>query len=281
MKFLFAMGAIIGVLAILAITAAGIGQMRWNRGTQDAVRSLRGNAEPAPDILWSPEMTDTLPAPVARYFRFALLPGRPLPRSTTLDQVGEFLTKPDGNWSPFTAIEHLSTRPPGFVWDASIGTAPLITVRVRDGYRDGHGKMLARVAGLLTVAEGRDTPELAQGALARYLAEAVWIPTALLPGEGLAWVPLDDSTARATLADRGNAVSVDFHFDPDGRVVRVSGMRYRDVDGQGVLTPWEGQFGDYRAVEGMMVPARGSVSWLLPEGRYTYWKGSVVGWEFQ
>ena len=281
MKFLLATGVIIGALAILVITAAGLGQLRWNRATQEAVRALRADTTPALPVVWNPAMTDTLPAPVRRYFRFALTPGRPLPATARLAQVGEFLTKPGGKWSPFTAIEHFSVTPPGFVWDASIGTAPLVTIRVRDEYRDGHGGMVARVAGLLKVAEGRDTPELAQGALVRYLAEAVWLPPALLPAEGLAWEPVDDSTARATLSDHGNRVSVDFHFDPEGRIVRISGMRYRDVDGAGVLTPWSGEFADYREVNGMMVPERGSVAWLLPEGRYTYWKGTIVDWNYR
>ena len=281
MKFLLALGIIVGVLAILVITAAGIGQLRWNRATQDAVGLLRAGVDPAAGSIWNPEMTDTLPPPVRRYFRFALTPGQPSINSARLDQVGEFLARPDGKWSPFTAFEHFTAHPPAFVWDASIGSAPLVTVRVRDGYRDGHGMMVARVAGLLKVAEGGDTPELAQGALARYLAEAVWIPTALLPRSELGWEPVDDSTARATLTDRGVSVTVDFHFDVDGRVVGISGMRHRDVEGRGVPTPWEGWFGDYRRVEGMMVPAQASVSWVLPEGRYTYWKGTVVGWRFE
>jgi hypothetical protein len=50
------------------------------------------------------------------------------------------------------------------------------------------------------VARAADTPDLASSAAARGIAEAaLWVPAALLPGEGVAWEPLDDRRARAVV----------------------------------------------------------------------------------
>jgi hypothetical protein len=110
----------------------------------------------------------------------------------------------------------------------------------------------------------------------RYLAEAAWYPTVLLPSAGVAWTAVDGRTARATLTDHGVTVALDFHFGRHGEVARVSGERYRDVDGRGVPTPWEALLVDYARHGRMIIPTAGEVAWLLPEGRHAYWRGRVV-----
>jgi hypothetical protein len=269
-------GTVAGGLAASAATAA-VGALLWNRETARAAGQLI--APPAPNGVaparYSRDQLEGLPAPVARYFDFALTPGQRLVRRAHFRQAGDFSTRP-GSWSRFTAEQDFSVRPPGFVWDATIRMVPLAPVRVRDSYLAGEGAMYARAAALVTVANQRGTPEIASGALMRYLAESVWLPTALLPTEGVSWEAIDDSTARATLADGSTTVSVDVHFGVAGEVVRVSAMRYRDVKGRPVLTPWEVQLRDYARVGGMMIPQAGEVAWLLPEGPQPYWRGRVV-----
>src|SRR6187549_2880476 len=48
------------------------------------------------------------------------------------------------------------------------------------------------------VADQHATRELALGELQRFLAEAPWMPTLLLPGQNVGWEEIDDASARAT-----------------------------------------------------------------------------------
>jgi hypothetical protein len=187
-------------------------------------------------------------------------------------QSGMFAAKRDV-WSAFTATEHFSTEPRAFLWEARIAVAPLVAVHVRDTYSHGVGVMHGELAAVLTVVDQRGTREMASASLHRYLAEAPWFPTALLPAEGVRWEPVDDRTAIASITDCGVTVRMEVHFGPRGEIVRVRADRYRDVDGKAVLTPWQGSFDDYERVAGMMVPTRSEVGWLLPEGWYPYWRG--------
>ena len=284
MKHWARVGAVaVGGLAAGAAAAAAAGGLLWDRDTARAVRRLGSTAtdpgaEPA---RFSPDRLAGLPAPVRRYFEFALAPGRPLVRRARLTQLGEFLSRPEGPWSPFTAVEHFSVTPPGFVWDASIKIAPLVSVRVRDSYLEGEGAMLGKLGGLVPVVDVHGGAEIAEAALQRYLAEAVWLPTALLPGTGVAWTAVDDTTARATLADRGTSAWIEFRFAPGGEIAATSTERYRAVDGKPVLTPWVGRFWGYERVQGMTVPREGEVAWVLPEGRLPYWRGRVTGFAFE
>jgi hypothetical protein len=262
-------------------TAVGLGmlaaaQLLWGVATRDAMRELRESStvRELPARFDLAEVRE-LPAPVVRYFAFALSPGQPIPAGARLLQHGTFAMRPN-EWSSFSAVEEFVVGPPGFVWDARISMKPFGSVRVRDRYRDADGSMLAKFAALVPVVDQRGTPEMAMASLQRYLAEAPWLPTALLPSAGVVWSAIDDSTARASLVDRGVSAAIDVHFAPTGEIVRVTAMRYRDVDGHPVLTAWEGRAFDYQRVNGMMVPLRNEVGWHLPDGWTPYWRAETV-----
>ena len=220
-----------------------------------------------------------LPAPVARYLAFALSPGQRIIARAHLRSSGTFAAKPNA-WAPFIADQEVGTSPPMFVWNARIAMMPLLPVRVRDRYVGGEGSMRAAVAGLIPIVNQHGTPELAAASLQRFLAEAVWYPTALLPGDELSWSAIDDRSARVTLIDARTTVSLDVTFGSAGEIETVSAMRYRDVKGTPVLTPWVGHHRDYTRLSGMMIPTSGEVAWVLPTGPERYWRGRLVAATF-
>ncbi|HKG92399.1 MAG TPA: DUF6544 family protein [Gemmatimonadaceae bacterium] len=271
-------GLLMGGAATAAAATIGVAGALWNRETAWTV--FRLDRELATQARYTREQLAELPAPVRRYFDFALTPGQPLVRHARLLQTGTFALRPD-RWAPFTAVEDFAVWPPGFVWDARIRMAPLVTIRVRDSYADGEGAMRGRIAGLVPVVNQGGSAEMAVASLLRWLAEAPWLPTALLPSAEMRWDAVDDSTARATLTDGGTTVSMDVHFGALGEIARISAMRHRDVNGTPMLTPWEGRFRDYARVEGMMVPREGEVGWVLPDGWLPYWRGRIVRAEYR
>jgi hypothetical protein len=274
-----AAGGIVGGAA----AAAAVGGFLWDRSTARAVeRLLSGRSAPHPRV-FSREEIEGLPDPVVRYFEFALSPGQPLIRSGRFEQRAEFrIGGLDSRWKPLSAVQYVSTDPPGFVWDAALRMAPLLTVRIRDAYLAGAGAMQARVAALLPVMDQRSSPELAAGALHRYLAEAVWLPTALLPSQGIEWEAVDAGTARATLTVAGVKASLEFHFGADGAIVRAyTPARHREVDGAYLPTPWVCSYTSTAEVHGMHVPTEGEVAWILPEGRMPCWRGRISGHTYE
>ncbi len=270
-------------IIIAFVAALAIAGFRWRAKTAHLVAHLNARsadlAAPPAAFSTSAAHIDTLPAPVARYFRAVLREGQPSPRRWRLTQEGEFLIDAERRrWGPFTATQHVVAEPPGFVWDARIHMAPGLAANVRDGFVNGTGTMRASLGGVLQLASVEGTPEIAAGALHRYLAEAVWCPTALLPSPHLSWTPLDESSARATLTAGGTTVWLDFRFRAtDGLVESVyTPERSRDVSGLGVPTPWQGRFSDYEERGGMRIPLAGEVEWVLPDGPQVYWRGRIT-----
>jgi hypothetical protein len=273
---------VLGGLAGAALGATAIGALRWTRSTARWTRQLAAHEKPpgpGETAAVALEQLAGLSEPAERYFAFALTRGQPRVRRARLEQVGELAVRA-GAWRPFTAVEHFTVRPPGFLWDAHVRMAPLIAARVRDSYLAGIGATEARLAGLIPPANLRGTPEIAAGALLRYFAEAVWFPTALLPTERLFWEPVDADTARITLTDEGITVTLDVHLGPRGDIVRATAMRHRMIDGAAVLTPWVCHYRDYARTAGMMIPTAGEVEWLLPDGPLPYWRGRIISVEY-
>jgi len=268
--------------AISAAATMAIGKFKWDRSVAKMVARLRFNLpELAPEEFRLYDIA-RLPAPVRRYFCFALQPGQALIQEARITESGQFrLGGIDAKWSPFTAEQHFTGGLPGFVWNARIQMGPLVSVRVCDSYILGMGAMQARIASLIPVIDVSGERELAAGALHRYLAEAVWLPTALLPCLGVEWEPIDDRTARATLTNHDISVSLDFEFAESGEIVRsYTPQRSRAVDGVWVPTPWACHYGEYGRVGEMMVPRQGEAQWLLPEGTLSYCRLRVNEIEF-
>ena len=93
----------------------------------------------------------------------------------------------------------------------------------------------------------------------------------------------DDASARATLTDGDNSVTLLFAFDERGLIRSVSAEgRGRTVGDRIVRTPWQGRFWNYEARGGMKVPLDGEVAWLPPGGEKPYWRGHTerIGHEF-
>jgi len=152
---------------------------------------------------------------------------------------------------------------------------------VRDAYVAGQGSMQAKILSLVTVVDEREKAELNAGALQRYLAEAVWFPTALLPSEEVKWRAIDNSRALATLTDSGTTVSLEFHFNDVGEIKGVfTPGRYREVNGKYESAPWAGHFRNYKERDGMRIPVEGDVEWQLPGRSFPYWKGRIVEVEY-
>jgi len=270
------------VLISAGVAAAGgaalaYGGHRWRRQSASEVELLEWSQRRSTRLGFDDSSLEGLPPAVARYFRRVLRPGQAVVRGVRLGQSGRFRTDQKADkWQPFTATQVFSAVPPAFVWDARIRFAPGVHVHVRDSYRAGIGTMRGEVMGLVPVASAHGTPEMAAGALQRYLAEAMWFPTRLLPGDGIAWTSRDDTSAAVTLADGATEAALEFHFDASGDLVRTyTPARYREVKGRFEPTPWEGVVLAIEERGGMRIPVEVEVAWHLPSGRFPYYRGRL------
>ena len=264
--------------AVIAIGVAIIlfrARDRWSSDTEDVRQQLEAANIVREDDEFSTRQIEGLPAPVQRYFATVLKNHQPVITHARVGSKGTFnMGEPSASaWKPFTAVQDFYPGAPGFVWDARVRMMPGVNAFVRDAFAGGTGSMFASVVGVVPVADAHGSPEIARGALMRYIAEMPWFPTAMLPGQGVTWTAVSDQRARATLTAGGTTASVEFEFGPDGLMRECRALR--DNDKLHAKLPWGGRYSQWIERDGMKVPGAAEVYWELPTGMFPYWRGTV------
>ena len=271
-------------LVALAIGLRSVGAARWTELVRTHTTQLESGSVGAQGRRPSPARFDAhelegLPPPVQRYFRQVLTDGQPIIAAATLDMTGTMnMSATTEQWKPFTSRQRVVTRRPGFLWDAQVVMFPGLPAHVEDSYIAGHGRLIAKVLGLFTVADSQGVGEIARGEFMRYFAESPWYPTALLPSQGVSWAAVDDASANATLIDGPITLTLLLRFNEAGLIASVRAEARgagAGKDGVMVMLPWDCAFSDYQPQGGMLIPMTGEAAWMRPEGRKVYFVGHV------
>jgi hypothetical protein len=269
-------------LTVIITVALIYGSRRWESATKEMHSKLEAARRSIGRKTYSLDELIGLPAPVQNYFRAVLKDGQPIISAVNVEHSGTFNMSGTGErWKRFTSTQRVIAQRPGFDWEARIEMMPGLTARVHDAYIAGEGILHATLFGLVSLVNLRGTPEIAQGELMRFLAEAAWYPTALLPSQGVQWSAIDDFSANATLKDGETALTLLFRFE-NGLITSVRAeARGRTVAGAVISTPWGGQWSNYELHDGICIPTEGEVAWLLPEGPKPYWRGRITSLRYE
>jgi hypothetical protein len=227
-------------------------------GIADWERCLTSSPAPRP---FDEGEIDGLPEPVQRYLTAAISTGSALTTAVGLKMHGQIKV---GRWLPFRARQALNPHR-GFLWTARAGGV----ITGSDRYLDGIGAMDWKVAGLITVARGHG-PDISRSAAGRGGAEAVWVPTALLPRFGVTWSAADQAhiTARYSLGE--TLVEVTYSLEADGRIRSLVFDRWGDPDNTGTFAwhPFGGAITGYRTFGGLSIPSAGQLGWHFGTDRW-------------
>ncbi|MBI5100402.1 MAG: hypothetical protein HZB33_00995 [Nitrospirae bacterium] len=243
---------------------------------QREVRQITEGTASAPVQVFTYNQLKGLPGPVQNYFKNVLKDGRENIRSVRLKQTGEFRAKESDRWVPLEAEQYYAIESPSFVWHGRLKPTPYTWIESRDVYHKGRGFMEGKLLSAfpLMFDSGR---ELELSSLARFLSEAPWYPTALLPREDLQWKGLDSHSAMAVISDAGYSVSAVFTFGDNGEITKVStDDRYRNINGKKERMSWTAHYKNYQEINGVKIPTEIEAEWNLQKGDFQYAKLKVT-----
>ena len=203
--------------------------------------------------LFSEEELAGLPDAVHRYLSGSIASGTPLAQSARLQMRGS--VKQGGWWLPFRAQQILAPLH-GFVWTARVGGILVGS----DRYWHGEGLMEWKFLDVFRVVQAVG-PDLAHSSAGRAGAEAVWVPTAVLPRFGVAWGSIDAHHIEASYRLDAFDLNLRYTLDDDARVRAI------------VLDRWggPGRTGFHRFVheltahstfDGVTIPSAGRAGWF-------------------
>jgi hypothetical protein len=268
-------------LNAVLLLAVALGYARWafDREVQLAVASIQTSAA-SPQTIVDESSLAPLPSPVQRWLRRASVLGKPIVANAHLRQKGRMRTAPDGAWMPVQAEQWIAVSSPAFVWSAQMYPVPGLHIAGRDTLREGRGRMLIKVLSSYTIADAAG-PQIDQGALVRFLAEIVWVPSAAL-ADTIRWSPIDENRATATLGQGGTSVSATFEFSPEGDPRTIRADRYYTREQGATLEKWRiGIDQDsFQVIDGLRIPMKSTVTWELAEGDFEWFQVEIGDLEF-
>jgi len=222
-----------------------------------------------PDTLTT-ESIRHLPPIVALWLTHAGVLNRTFNGAVHLYQQGAMRTGNNSKWMPVKAEQWFSAAVPGFLWSADVKMFPLLHLAGKDTYINSKGHMRISLLSVLPFVNATG-PEIDLSSMIRYLAEIVWFPYAAV-SHYIRWEEVDNLTARATITYGSNSASALFRFNEEGEFISLTAKRYYSAKGKTTLEDWlvETEPGAYQTFEGIRIPNRLQVSWLLKSGRFTW-----------
>lgn len=263
MQFLYTFfGGFLGVLLLLMIGAITVTNIRIRRAFA-RIRKMEKVHHSAHSV--GRHDYASLPSPVSNFFSQIFSENQRTIRFAHIKHTGRFRQRPDDDWYPVRGNAHYAGDEPGFVWKGKFSkkTAHLT-------YLNGQGESFLKFFDSIPLLESSGK-ETSISLLVRYLMEAIWFPTALLPINGVQWTPVDAHSARMTLRNHGISVAVTVFFDENGLISQMETYdKFRDFKNHFEKSRFIMKCSNYRESDGIKIPMNLQFIWALPEGDFQY-----------
>ena len=269
-------GILIGFLFLAMLVTLEV-----KRNVKKGIRKLREMSIGSPTIFSVESSIAECPAPVQRYLRKALSNNQRMIHFVKLKQIGEYRTSLDGDWSPMRADAHYLATRPGFIWKARFGGGIIPSKIAWLELLEGKGFGSVKFLGLFTLLNPSGY-EADTSLLARYLTEAIWFPTALLPASLLSWKAIDDHSAEATVHYGSNHISAVFVFDEHDDVKYITTEdKYRDFRSSFQKERFTLLCNNYQSFQGIRIPTEVDFVWNLKDGDFCYGKYKITSMHYE
>lgn len=237
----------------------------------EVLKELEHAASSEKDILKEEDLKG-LPAPVQKYLKYVGVVGKEKVRNFRVTFEGEFKTDKSKDWSKMKAQQYTdlidTTRL--FFMQLKVFGLPVTGFHK---YADGKAVMLGKVAGLVTVIDGKG-PEMDEGETVTVFNDMCMMAPASLIDKRIEWETVDPLTVKASFNNNGIKISAVLYFNDKGELINfVSEDRYYSPTGKTYeKVKWSTPIKDYKDFNGIRISSGGEAVWSFPEEDFSYGK---------
>jgi hypothetical protein len=216
-----------------------------------------------------------LPAAVRSYMRFCgVSASQPKDWAFCIGWRGRFRLAANRPWMPIEAVQYDLRFPVARIFHMKARMKGILPVLARDTYANGRGHMLAKVADLVTVADGTG-PELDQSELVTWLNDCILFAPSMLLGSATRWSQVDERAFNVSFSDHRCTVTARVSIDERGAPVNfeTTDRFLNDPDDPThplIRAGWSTPVESWQRIGSRDYPARANATWHLASGEYTY-----------
>ncbi len=208
-----------------------------------------------------------LPAPVQGYLRYTRSMGKPKITDFSVHMHGEMRQDETGKWFSFTSEQYNAIAKPSRLFFMKAHVKGLPTAGYH-AYQNDDALMLIKVLSFLPVVDIQEE-RLFQAETVTYLNDLCIMAPAALIDERFRWESIDDLNAQVHFKNQGVEIAAVLEFAEDGRLINFRSNDRTDINRRDKI-PFSTPIGDYREMNGRLLPAYGEAIWHYPEGDFTY-----------
>jgi hypothetical protein len=174
------------------------------------------------------------------------------------------------------ASQIISTSP-GFIWKATIGKG-LSSFSGADYYHQNKGRMRFSLGGLIPVIDAQNE-NIKRSAAGRLAGEyALWLPSALLPQNGVSWQAISDCSIQANFKIDNEPIALTLTIDNDGKLREISLPRWGDKtkDGNWQYIPFAGKVESAKTFSGYTIASQITAGWWFGTDNYSAFFQSAI-----
>lgn len=228
---------------------------------QDKIESLRQNDDSITVAKFDYSQIKGLPLVVQKYFRLNIERGVFEARYIKFKQTSEIRSDENAQWKELNAEQFYSVIEPGYVWNASFQMSELLWLRNIETYVKGKSKIIFKLFSSVNMGE-HFGQELDQSSLARFLTEAVFFPSRLLPSKHLFWSGINSQKAKVTLKYYDLSVSATCYFNTLGEIIKIeTDDRYKTTKSGIKKAKYIVHYSKYKSFVGYSVPTASEAEW--------------------
>ncbi len=216
-KWIYGFVVLLLLVAVVIKVLAWQGEKSFKALTEKTLEAFHRDSGLKTEDAYDESDFSTLPKAVRVYLQKAMpKKGVPIGR-VKIEQKGEMRVHDEASFEPFTAVQYVSQGTPRMMWAGSVKYWPLTDLKILTAWiQPGEGETSSFLWGLVPAFK-KTGAEMKAYLMARWLAEAVWYPTALLPSDRISWEPVKSRQpeviqARVRFTDGDMTVSGIFTF---------------------------------------------------------------------
>lgn len=220
----------------------------------------------------------TLPRAIQRYFRLSGFVDQAIAMNADVIWRESYIKlKPNQKWKTLDTLQFNSVNP---IMRTAFMKVNAMFFAGKDYYKHGAATMKGKILNWFTVIDVKGT-EVSQAALITSFCEMM-----LLSGYALQtyveWKEIDEYTVEAILKDADFKVQGTFYFDESGMFSHFkTDDRYFDLgNGSFEKKAFIAKVHSYKQHGSFYQPERVSISWLLDDAPFEYFKGSIERIEY-
>lgn len=219
-----------------------------------------------------------LPGPVKRYLEYVGVVGQPKVHNMRVILKGQMREKGQP-WFDLRSEQYSFLDDPTRLYFLRARMKGL-PVAGYHRYMGETASMRIKLLSLLPVVnEGGDT--MFQSETVTYLNDLCLMTPGALIDERIHWEAIDSQRARAIFTNWGVTVSAVLHFNEEGQLVNfVSDDRYARTEEGMVRMQFSTPVGEYKNINGLMLPTQGEAIYHYPDGPFAYGKLRIKDVEY-